>query len=218
MLAEPQGAAETGPGPLAGPGRRLQRMVRQEAPQMPAHGDRADAGPAAAVRDAERLVQVQVRDVGAELARLRQPHERVEVGAVDVDLPARLVHERADLAHRALVDAVCRGVRDHQRRDVLAVLGELGPQVAEIDVAVARRRPRRRRACRPSRRSRHSCRARSTGSGRRRAARRRARGGRRGSRAGPRTRPASRRSAAARRRRSPVIAHSQRSRSSISVT
>ncbi len=102
MLAEPQGAAETGPGPLAGPGRRLQRMVGQEAPQVAAHGDRADARTAPAVRDAERLVQVEVRDVGAELAGLGEADERVEVGAVDVDLAAGVVHERADLAHRAL--------------------------------------------------------------------------------------------------------------------
>ena len=135
MLAEPQGAAETGPGPLAGPGRRLQRVVGQEAPQMAAHGDGADAGPAAAVRDAERLVQVQMRDVGAELARLREADERVEVGAVDVDLPAGVVHEPADLAHGLLVDAVRRGVGDHQRRDLLAVLGEPHAQIVEVDVA-----------------------------------------------------------------------------------
>ena len=72
----------------------------QEAPQVRAHGHGPDAGPAAAVRDAERLVQVQVRDVGAELAGLREADERVEVGAVDVDLPARVVHEPADVARR----------------------------------------------------------------------------------------------------------------------
>ncbi len=103
---------------------------------MAAHRDRADPGPAAAVRDAERLVQVQVRDVGAELAGLREADERVEVGAVDVDLAAGVVHEPADLPDRLLVHAVRRGVGDHQRRDVLAVLAELDAQVVEIDVAV----------------------------------------------------------------------------------
>ena len=135
MLAEPQGAAETGPGPLAGPAAGCRGWFGQEAPQMAAHRDRTDARAAAAVRDAERLVQVQVRDVGAELARLGEADERVEVRAVDVDLAAGLVHEPADLAHRALVHAVRRGVGDHQRRDVLGVLGELRAQVAEVDVA-----------------------------------------------------------------------------------
>ena len=41
----------------------------QERREMRADADRPDAGPAAAVRNAERLVQVEVRDVGAELAR-----------------------------------------------------------------------------------------------------------------------------------------------------
>ena len=108
MLAEPQGAAETGPGPLAGPaaawsgwfGRKRRRWART------ATGP--DARAAAAVRDAERLVQVQVRDVGAELAGLCEADERVQVGAVDVHLAARVVHEPADLADRLLVDAVCR--------------------------------------------------------------------------------------------------------------
>ena len=59
---------------------------------MRPHRDRADAGAAAAVRDAEGLVQVEVRDVGAELARPGQADQRVEVGAVDVDLAAGRVH------------------------------------------------------------------------------------------------------------------------------
>ena len=91
MPAEPYGAAETGPTPVAGR-RRAQRVVGQVRRQVRAHRDRADAGAAAAVRDAERLVQVQVRHVGAELARLGEADQRVEVGAVDVDLAAGLVH------------------------------------------------------------------------------------------------------------------------------
>ncbi len=67
---------------------------------------------------------------------LREPDERVHVRAVDVHLPAGLVHQVADLADRRLVDAVRRGVGDHQRGDVLAVLGELRAQVVHVDVAV----------------------------------------------------------------------------------
>ena len=65
MPADPHGAAlivdaafRTGVG--------LQRMVRQERREVRAHADRPDARTAAAVRDAERLVQVDVRHVGAE--------------------------------------------------------------------------------------------------------------------------------------------------------
>ena len=69
MPAEPYGAALIAPMPsrLLGVGvLRVRRQVRRE---VGAHADRADAGAAAAVRDAEGLVQVEVGDVAAELAR-----------------------------------------------------------------------------------------------------------------------------------------------------
>ena len=50
------------------------------------------------MRNRERLVQVQVADVGADRRRARQPHLRVHVRAVHVHLPAVLVDDRADLA------------------------------------------------------------------------------------------------------------------------
>ena len=65
---------------------------------MRTDADRADARAAAAVRDAERLVQVQVRDVGAELARRRETDERIQVSAVDVDLASVRVDDVADRA------------------------------------------------------------------------------------------------------------------------
>src|SRR3546814_5974532 len=51
------------------------RMARQKGRQVRAHADRPHAGPAAAVRDAEGLVQVHVRDVGADLGRLARSEE-----------------------------------------------------------------------------------------------------------------------------------------------
>ena len=69
MPAEPQGAAETGPTPVAGPAVGLQRVVGQVRREVRADRDRADAGTAAAVRDAEGLVQVQVRDVARRTCR-----------------------------------------------------------------------------------------------------------------------------------------------------
>ena len=59
----------------------MRRQVRR-------HRDRAHARSAAAVRDAEGLVQVQVADVGAEVAGPRHPDHGVHVGAVEVDLAA----------------------------------------------------------------------------------------------------------------------------------
>ncbi len=102
---------------------------------MLAHADRTDTRTAAAVRDAERLVQVQVRDVGTELAHPGQADQGVEVRAVDVDLAARIVHEAAHLAHGVLVHAVRGRVGDHDRGEVVGVFGDHLAQVCHVDVA-----------------------------------------------------------------------------------
>ena len=50
-----------------------QRVARQVRGQVRGHADRAHARTAAAVRDAEGLVQVQVADVGADAPGLASP-------------------------------------------------------------------------------------------------------------------------------------------------
>ena len=102
---------------------------------MRRHADRSHAGSAAAVGDAESLVQVQVADVRADVARAAETDLGVHVGAVHVDLAAVLVDDPADLPDRALEDAVGRRVGDHQRGERVAVCGGLGPEVLQIDVA-----------------------------------------------------------------------------------
>ena len=103
---------------------------------MRARRHRSDARAAAAVRDAERFVQVQVADVAAELPRPGQPDQRVEVGAVDVHLPARVMNGGADLGDIVLVHAVRGRIGDHQRRQPLGVFADLGAQIVEVDIAV----------------------------------------------------------------------------------
>ena len=70
------------------------------------NGNGTDTGAAAAVRDAERLMQVEVADIAAEVARLRETHECIEIGAVDVHLTAGVVHRRAHFADVLLVHTV----------------------------------------------------------------------------------------------------------------
>ncbi len=82
------------------------RVAGQERREMRRDADRAHARTAAAVRDAEGLVQVEVADVGADIARAAEADLRVHVGAVHVDLPAMLVHDAADLPDAGLEDAV----------------------------------------------------------------------------------------------------------------
>ena len=77
-------------------------MRGQEGCEVLADGSWTNSGPTATMRNAEGLVQVQVRDIRPELPRLRQPYEGIEVRAIDVHLPASLVHHRADLGNGRL--------------------------------------------------------------------------------------------------------------------
>ena len=113
-----------------------QRVVRQVRRQVRGHRHRADARTTAAVRDAERLVQVQVADVAAELTGLGQPEQGVQVRAVDVHLAAVVVDDPADLGDALLVHAVRGRVGDHDRGQLRRVLGRLRAQVVQVDRAV----------------------------------------------------------------------------------
>jgi hypothetical protein len=130
MLALPNGAAHTAPSVFC-----QLRVAWQERRQVRLDADRADARAATAVGDAEGLVQVQVRHVTAELARGAEADHGIHVGAVDVNLAAVVVDDRADFADRFLEHAVGRRVGDHDRGQALAVLDGLGAQVLDIDVA-----------------------------------------------------------------------------------
>ena len=98
--------------------------------------DRPHARAAAAMRDAEGLVQVEMADIGAVIAGPRQADLRVQVGAVEIDLSAMAVHDVADLADVLLEHAVRRGIGDHDGGEVLRMLLRLGAEIVDIDVAV----------------------------------------------------------------------------------
>ena len=70
-------------------------MAGQEGLQVGAHTDRAHARSAATVRNTECFMQVQVRHICAELARRRNTHQGIEVGAVHIHLAAVFMHNIA---------------------------------------------------------------------------------------------------------------------------
>ena len=61
-------------------------MSGQERREVRLDADRPHARAAAAVRNAEGLVKIHVAHVGADVARTRETYERVEIGAVEIDL------------------------------------------------------------------------------------------------------------------------------------
>ncbi len=103
---------------------------------MLADADRAHSRSAPTVRDTERLVQIEVADVRAEISRAGEPHHGVHVGAVHVHLAAVLMHQVTDFANSLLEDSVSGGIGDHQRREPLRVSLGLLPEIGDVDVAV----------------------------------------------------------------------------------
>src|SRR6202035_4537743 len=95
------------------------RMARQERPEMGPDADRSHAGAAAAMGNAEGLVQIEMADIGAVIAGPRQPYLRVQIGAVEIDLSAMAVDDVADLADMLLEHAVGRGIGDHDGGEIV---------------------------------------------------------------------------------------------------
>jgi hypothetical protein len=98
--------------------------------------DRPHARPAAAVGNAEGLVQVEVTDVGADVTRAGEPHLGIHVGPVHVDLAAVLVDDLADFLDAALENPVGGRIGHHQRGELLGVRLGLRAKVGQVDVAL----------------------------------------------------------------------------------
>ena len=113
----------------------MQRMRRQEGCEVAANAHRPDTRPATAMRDAERLVQVQVADVGAESTRAGDADQRVQVRTIDVHLTAAVVHDGAQLADAFFENAVGRRVGHHDSGQPVARVGDLGTQIVEVHVS-----------------------------------------------------------------------------------
>ena len=97
--------------------------------------DRPRPRPASAVRLRERLVQVEVDDVEAHVARAGDPHHRVQVRAVVVERRARVVHDARDLLDVPVEQPERVRVREHQAGHVVA---RLLAQVVDVHPAVGR--------------------------------------------------------------------------------
>ena len=76
--------------------------------------------PAAAVRGAERLVQIDVHGINAEVTRADAAHDCVEIRAVTIDETTSLMHRIRDRLKVAFKQTTCIGVSDHHRRNIRA--------------------------------------------------------------------------------------------------
>ena len=85
----------------------------QKFDQMWCDADRTDTRSAASVRNAKRLVQVQMANVRAEVTGPAKSHLRVHIRAIHVNLAAVRVHDVANFTDRRLEDTVRGRVGDH---------------------------------------------------------------------------------------------------------
>ena len=111
-------------------------MAREEGHEVCGDADGAHPGAAAAVGNAKRFVQIEVADVGADVAGGGEADLGVHVGPVHVDLAAVRVDRGADVFDRGLEDAVRRRVGDHERGEIVGVRGGFRGEVGDVDVAL----------------------------------------------------------------------------------
>ncbi len=84
----------------------------------------------------EGLVQIQMADIRADVARAGQADLRVHVGAVHIDLAAVGVDDAGDLADAFLVDPMGARVSHHQTGQVILVQFGLFAQIRHVDIAL----------------------------------------------------------------------------------
>ena len=111
-------------------------MPGQKWSQVRRDTDWANAGTTAAVGNAEGLVEVEMADIRSIGAWTAESNLGIEVGAIEVNLPAMAMHHLADGLNPRLKYAVGGGVGDHQGRQAVGMFFRPGRQVSLIDVAV----------------------------------------------------------------------------------
>ena len=80
---------------------------------MLSDADRADAWTAATMRDAEGFVEIQMANIGSEIAGAAETDLRIHIRTVHVNLTTSGVDEIANIADAFLENAMGRGIGDH---------------------------------------------------------------------------------------------------------
>ena len=99
------------------------QRLGQEVRQMRGDTDGTDTRSAAAVRDGEGLVQVEVHQVEAQIAGADDAEQGVQVGAVAVHQAAAVVHELDDLLDVLIEEAERVGIGQHHADDGIVAGG-----------------------------------------------------------------------------------------------
>src|SRR5882762_8646991 len=111
-------------------------MPWQKGREMGRDTNRTHPWSATAMRNAEGLVQIQVADVRADIARPTQADLGIHVGAVHVDLAAVRMNDPANLDNRFFEDSMRRGISYHQGGELLLVFFGFGLEIRDADISV----------------------------------------------------------------------------------
>ena len=112
------------------------RMARQKWYEMFRYADRPHAGPAAAVRNTESFVQIQMAHVCTDKSGRGQPDLRVHVRAIHINLTAVHMNDAADFLDGLLKYAVRTGIGDHETGQFLFMRLGFRAKVGHINVSV----------------------------------------------------------------------------------
>src|SRR4051812_3503996 len=104
-------------------------MRWQERSQVRHHADWTHAWATTAMRNAECFVQIQMANIGTEIARTTQAYLRVHVSAVHIDLAAAFVNNLAKVSDRFFEHAVGRWIGDHRCREVCRMFFSFSAQI-----------------------------------------------------------------------------------------
>jgi hypothetical protein len=111
------------------------RVTRQVRSKVALNGNRTDTRATTTVGNTEGLVEVKMADISANVTRRAKTNLRVHVGTVHVDETTVLVNKVADLLDLGLKDTESGGVSDHDSSKLIGVLGTLGLEVLNVQVA-----------------------------------------------------------------------------------
>ncbi len=80
---------------------------RQKRREMSFGGNRTDSRATAAVGNTKCFMQIQMRNIAAKFAWLAKPHHGIEIGPIDIYLPAMAMHDIGNFTNMRLKNAMC---------------------------------------------------------------------------------------------------------------
>ena len=84
----------------------------------------------------KRLMEIEVADIGSNIAETAEADHGIHIGSVDIDLPPVGMDDLANAPHAGLKHAVGRGIGQHQGRQSVSVLSRFGFQIRDIHISV----------------------------------------------------------------------------------